>query len=206
MHSNKSTQRLAVTPQRRNGKKRVSELLEAGKAVIAEKGYEGATMAEIAARAGAPIGSLYRFFPNKDAVADALIRESLSLIDTAFSALGERASAMSTAELADALLDLMVELRGRTRATLALAESRVGYSERRQEFRLQVRRHIETVLRLHHPALAPDAAEPIAFAMQHNMKVMAVAVTAPDRGVDAAAREEFRVMTRLYLEHRLGGL
>jgi hypothetical protein len=29
-------------------------------------------MAEIAARADAKIGSLYRFFPNKDAVADAI--------------------------------------------------------------------------------------------------------------------------------------
>jgi AcrR family transcriptional regulator len=40
--------------------------MEAAAAVIAERGFESATMAEIAARAGAQIGSLYRFFPNKE--------------------------------------------------------------------------------------------------------------------------------------------
>ncbi len=57
--------RRAVAPQRRPGKARVAALLEAGAAVIAERGYDAATMAEIGVRAKAPIGSLYRFFPNK---------------------------------------------------------------------------------------------------------------------------------------------
>ncbi|MET1046071.1 MAG: helix-turn-helix domain-containing protein, partial [Hyphomicrobium sp.] len=68
MSSNKSTpaeERGALRPQRRPGQERVAALLEAAAAIIAEKGYDGATMAEVAARAGAQIGSLYRFFPNK---------------------------------------------------------------------------------------------------------------------------------------------
>ena len=52
---------------------RVASLMESAAAVIAERGFESATMAEIAARAGAQIGSLYRFFPNKEVLADALI-------------------------------------------------------------------------------------------------------------------------------------
>lgn len=48
--------------------------MEAAAAVIAEKGYEGATMAEIAARSGTKIGSLYRFFPNKESLADTPMR------------------------------------------------------------------------------------------------------------------------------------
>jgi hypothetical protein len=63
----------ARTPQRRNGKLRVAAILKAGEAVIAEKGYEAATMAEIAARSNTKIGSLYRFFPNKEVLANALI-------------------------------------------------------------------------------------------------------------------------------------
>jgi AcrR family transcriptional regulator len=42
-------------------------------AVIAEKGFEGATMAEIAARSDTKIGSLYRFFPNKESLADKIV-------------------------------------------------------------------------------------------------------------------------------------
>ncbi len=62
----------ARLPKRARGKQRVAALLQAAAAVFAEKGYEAATMTEIAARAGAPIGSLYQFFPVKEALADTL--------------------------------------------------------------------------------------------------------------------------------------
>ena len=72
----------ARTPQRRNGKLRVAAILKAGAAVIAEKGYEAATMAEIAARSSTKIGSLYRFFPNKEVLANALIAHSTKAFTT----------------------------------------------------------------------------------------------------------------------------
>ena len=42
-----SKERVALEPQRRPGKLRVAALLDAGAAVIAERGYEAATMAEV---------------------------------------------------------------------------------------------------------------------------------------------------------------
>lgn len=59
-------------PQQPRGQKRVMALLEAASDVLAEKGYEAATMSEIAERAHAAIGSLYQFFPNKESIACAL--------------------------------------------------------------------------------------------------------------------------------------
>ena len=59
-------------PRQPRGERRVAELLDAAAAVIAETGYEAATMSAIAARASASIGSLYQFFPNKQAIAQAL--------------------------------------------------------------------------------------------------------------------------------------
>src|SRR5207253_2006161 len=44
---------IARAPKRERGKQRVAELLQAAAAVFAEKGYEAATMTEIAARADA---------------------------------------------------------------------------------------------------------------------------------------------------------
>ena len=64
----------AVLPKRQRGKQRVAELLAAGAAVFAERGYAAATMTESAARAEAPIGSLYQFFPSKEALADTLVQ------------------------------------------------------------------------------------------------------------------------------------
>ena len=58
-------------PRQPRGERRVAELLEAAAAVIASDGYDAATMSAIAERAGAPIGSLYQFFPNKQAITHA---------------------------------------------------------------------------------------------------------------------------------------
>jgi len=59
-------------PQQERGQRRVTALLSAAESVVAEVGYQAATMSAIAERAGAPIGSLYQFFPNKVAITRAL--------------------------------------------------------------------------------------------------------------------------------------
>jgi AcrR family transcriptional regulator len=59
-------------PIQERGEQRVAGLLEAAAAIFAEVGYEAATMRDIAGRAGASIGSLYQFFPNKEVVARAI--------------------------------------------------------------------------------------------------------------------------------------
>src|SRR5580704_7444690 len=113
----------AREPQRRRGVLRVASLMEAAAAVIAERGFEAATMAEIAARAGAQIGSLYRFFPNKDVLADALIHRYGELIDAAFAKIEGQAASSSVNDLADSLLDSLVELHGESKAIIALLEA-----------------------------------------------------------------------------------
>src|ERR1700744_4942243 len=113
MDSNKSRpmkKRGALTPQRSHGKLRVAALLEAGAAVISEKGFQAATMAEIAAKAGAPIGSRYPFFPNKAILADALVQRFIDSIEESFNEINGRVKLMSVPVLADTLLGLMLDL------------------------------------------------------------------------------------------------
>jgi len=50
----------------------VEAILDAADAVFLEAGYARATTNHVAARAGASIGALYRFFPNKEALLVAL--------------------------------------------------------------------------------------------------------------------------------------
>src|ERR1700691_5237684 len=90
-------------PKRQRGKERVAQLLAAGAAVFAAKGYEAATMTEIAARAGAPIGSLYQFFPSKEALADTLVQNYLALLVADLEALEARARELDTRTLVEAL-------------------------------------------------------------------------------------------------------
>src|ERR1700722_6650079 len=93
----------ARPPKRARGKQRVAALLQAAAAVFGEKGYEAATMTEIAARAGAPIGSLYQFFPVKEALADTLVQNYVALLAADLQSLQERASSIDTTLLVEHL-------------------------------------------------------------------------------------------------------
>src|SRR5690242_3802866 len=68
----KDKARMRAAPQRARGYQRVKVILDVAEVLFAEAGYEAATTNEIAARAGISIGSLYQYFPNKEAVLHAL--------------------------------------------------------------------------------------------------------------------------------------
>ena len=80
--------------------------MEAAAAVIAEKGYDGATMAEIAARSSTKIGSLYRFFPNKESLADTIVVSARENLDAVFDRFDADVPALSVRALADDLMAL----------------------------------------------------------------------------------------------------
>jgi AcrR family transcriptional regulator len=192
--------RTALEPQRLPGKLRVAELMRAGAEVIAERGYEAATMAEIAARAGAPIGSLYRFFPNKDALADALMRTYCDLIDAGFEKIDSRREVLSTDAFADALLDSMVALRGQTQAAIVeLLEAHPASTARRSEFHDMYLRHIVRVLKLRDPRLDAKKAADMAVVLLQKMTTVKSLSGESNAGVIA----ELRTMTRLYLASKL---
>jgi AcrR family transcriptional regulator len=177
--------------------------MEAAAAVIAERGFESATMAEIAARAGAQIGSLYRFFPNKEVLADALIHRYGELIDMAFAKIESQATSLSIHDLADSLIGLLVELHGETRAILALLDARSEASAKRAEFRQAALRRIVRILRLRSQHLHPKAAESIAVILLHNMKTMKASTLGQGIVTSPGATRELREMNRLYLASKL---
>jgi AcrR family transcriptional regulator len=94
------------------GKKRMAELLRAAGQVFADAGYENATTNAIAARAGVSPGTLYQFFPNKQAIAEELANEYAAKNQ----ALHESVFHLSAAELPlhdliDRLVDPFLEFR-----------------------------------------------------------------------------------------------
>jgi AcrR family transcriptional regulator len=54
------------------------QILDAALAAFLEKGYAATSIADIRARSGASTGSIYHFFSGKGALAEALLRESVS--------------------------------------------------------------------------------------------------------------------------------
>src|ERR1700721_2361790 len=55
------------------GERRVASLLDAAGRVFGDLGYHAATTNAIAAKAKVSPATLYQFFPNKEAIADALV-------------------------------------------------------------------------------------------------------------------------------------
>src|SRR5687767_472168 len=55
-------------PQRADSEATRRQIIEAARALFREKGFEGATMREIAARVGLSLGAAYYYFPSKEAI------------------------------------------------------------------------------------------------------------------------------------------
>ena len=197
-----SRKRGPLAPRREVGRQRVAELIEAAAAVFQERGFEAATMAEIAARAEAKIGSLYRFFPNKDAIADALMAHQAEILREAYDAIHARAARATPEELADILIDLLVKLHPRTRGFAALLDSRTDWTVVRQRFRAQALAGVKTALTACAPGLADQEADDIAAVVLNNMKTL-VAMTTKDAPTSPGAPDQLRLMNRLYLAAKL---
>jgi AcrR family transcriptional regulator len=198
-----SENRKPLQPQREVGRQRVAGLMEAAAAVIQERGFEAATMAEIAARADAKIGSLYRFFPSKDAVAEALMRHYAEVLKAEYDAIQARAAVATPEELADILIDLLAKRYPQARAITALLDSRTDWTEIRRRFRALALAGIKTALKACAPGLADREADDIAAVVLNNMKMM-VGMTMKDAPTSPNAPDELRLMNRLYLAARLG--
>ena len=190
-------------PQRSNGKLRVAAILKAATTVIAEKGYEAATMAEIAARSDTQIGSLYRFFPNKESLANAMIVRYRENINAEFDKIDGAIASLSTQTLTDALFAIMPALRKDGAAILRLVDTQKGWPINREEFREAVLKRIAQTLRLYNPRLTANLARGMALIVLHNIKTMNTFSNMADKKVRLVAIEELRDMTHAYLISRL---
>ncbi len=195
--------RPALQPQRGVGRRRVESLLEAASAIIAERGFEAATMAEVAARADARIGSLYRFFPSKEALADALRERYVARAAAAYETIERRVHAMTTDELADVLADFMVTLHDETKALSALLDSRGQGGEAWASIRTFAVVRIARVLALRSPALGGEAAQDLAILVLNVMKLMVAMTVGGTAPTSPGAVEALRAMNRAYLASRL---
>lgn len=75
------------------------EILDRIKTVFAAKGFDGASMQDLARAAGMSAGNFYRYFPSKDAIIAAIVERELALIE------GEFSRVMQSANMRAALMD-----------------------------------------------------------------------------------------------------
>jgi AcrR family transcriptional regulator len=91
------------------GKRRMEEVVDAAAQLFAEVGFESATTNAIAARAGMSPGSLYQFFPNKEAIAEALADRYVADLEATHDiAFDTDVAGLPLDELLDRMLDPLI--------------------------------------------------------------------------------------------------
>jgi AcrR family transcriptional regulator len=190
----------ARAPKRERGKQRVAALLDAGAALFAERGYHTTTMTAIAQRAGASIGSLYQFFPSKEALAEALFDRFAERAAASFDRVEERAPGSSPAELADLMIGHKLGLRSdRQAAEAALSGAIANIVERRKPLGDAVRARTAVLLRSANPSLTKEEATAASVMIGQILK-MVPALAADEEESGLPLVDEVRTLLALYIE------
>jgi|GEM_PF-2674482 len=93
------------TPKQARGQLRVDEILDAAERLTDTTSWEKLSTNHIAKEAGIPIGSLYQFFANKHAIAQALVERYVISLDEAFNKLPKNIETLTPAELVNIIFD-----------------------------------------------------------------------------------------------------
>ena len=190
------------------GLRRVDDILAAAAQTFAEMGYEGATVAAIAARAEVSPGSLYQFFPNKEAIAHALAERYVAEVRAIHEATlaGSAVSAALPVAL-DRVVDPIVAfnrahpafaaLAGGAHASPQLAEVLAGLHE-------EVIRLLDSFVAERAPHLAPDRRRQIATVSLRIALALLPLTLSPDWGRGDAMVGEMKAALDGYMASVLG--
>jgi AcrR family transcriptional regulator len=119
---------LGICPRKRRKDARPSEIVEAARLEFVESGFGAAKVEAIAARAGVSKGTVYLYFPTKEALFEAVMRANvLTVIDGAAAMLGVESDTPAPVQLRFLLETMYRELVGTDRRKLmhlVIAEGR----------------------------------------------------------------------------------
>jgi AcrR family transcriptional regulator len=93
-------------PQQARSRARLAGLLDAAESLLVREGPEALSTTRIAEEAGVSVGSLYRWFPDKAAIVDALTRRYLAEFEATMDELAEAAPTAQWDDPAGMLLDV----------------------------------------------------------------------------------------------------
>ena len=190
-----------VEPKRQRGHIRVAAILQAASVLFVEQGFDAVTMTEIAARSRTAIGSLYRFFPTKEILADVLLKRFGERVDTELTAVAKEAALLSIDALADALVDHAMAWAPDRAAALVLIEARNIGGALRETIRDRILSRFGDIVAQINPALPDEAVKNKARLLQQLLKLAAANSGDSRWGPEQAA--EMRALIRLYLANRI---
>jgi AcrR family transcriptional regulator len=200
MHSDSTSNRR--TPRQLRGEQRLQAILDAADQVIGEKGYEAATMTEIAARSGSSIGALYQYFPNKEALGNALRTRYADDMSERWTALANAGGDLPLDQLAHRIFSLMYAFFEAHPAYFPLLGAPLGY-QRSADARDQLRARFALLFQSRTPALDKEDALRIATVALQIVKAFAPLYPKADVTERRLLADEFEHALKAYLGARL---
>ncbi len=189
---------VGAVPKQKRGRERVEAILGAASELFVAKGWEASTMTEVAVRSGTAIASLYRFFPSKEALADALLERWIILararLEQALSMPCDRDPAAAAA----ILVRLGMDIQSEKRPAIALMEARDADQEMRKRFRAEIAAGIASIVVRAVPGTSASQARLSALLLHGFFKGMSAMLR--DAPQQKAALREMETFVLSYLQ------
>lgn len=195
-------------PQQERSKARVQKILHVTGELLRDIGYEALSTKQIAARAGVPVGTVYQFFPNKEAVVQALVTRFQEDV----AALSERLAAFDASRAQDLggfialLVDGIAEIQGRSAGFVCLfAGSTVNmeFETLASALRTGLMEQMERVLRQAAPHLTPKERRQTLGIMAEITRGMIAQFDRAQPAERAALIEELKLVLTAYANVKL---
>lgn len=194
-----SSNGVRVAPQQERSARRLAGFLQAAAELFTDLGFEATTMQAIADRSQSSIGALYNYFPDKAAVAFAIMRQYSDELHAYWKPLQGQGARLSHAQFAEFLIDRIIEFVQERPAFLQLQAAPIRF---RQD--PAVRRALRTVLanafRAKNPSLSPERAMLTANVAVQIIKAMMALYQESDSKTRPLIVSEFRTILASYLD------
>ncbi|HEX5441867.1 MAG TPA: TetR/AcrR family transcriptional regulator [Ktedonobacterales bacterium] len=191
-------------PQQPRGQRRIEAILDAAERLFAVMGYEATSTNQIAAAARTSIGSLYQFFPNKEAILRALVARSQEqmrdVLEEVFAS--DPQDELPPDELLDRLLDPLIALYARGYRMLALfvALPRMGDgAQAGQPLVEEIVRRLDARLARRMPGLSVERRELSVRMIVETVRALMPLMTTAEGQVRPQAVTELKRMLRAYI-------
>lgn len=201
------TERLRNAPLQARSRERLRRVLDAADEVLAREGAQAFTTTRVAAQAGVPIGSVYRFFPDKEAIVEALALRYWSDFEDLVAGVAEADEAQPLHDPVGDVLDVLIAGFRARPGFLGLWFGGLrteAVRDATRPTRTAIARSIERILARHWPEAGRRTCAQVA-----EMTVLAGdgllrEAFRRDRRGDGSVLAESKVMLRAYIVERLG--
>jgi AcrR family transcriptional regulator len=191
-------------PRQARSRATVDSVLEATARVLVKRGFDGLTTNLVAAAAGVSIGSIYQYFPNKEALVGALIEKHVE--DMTALCLSElaRVAQLPMAQAIRSVIELMIRahaVQPELHRVLTEQVPRVGRMARLREIEALAHRMVAGLLAARRAELAIDDPDLAAFVLVSSIEAITHRAALFSTGLldDPRLVDETCTMVRRYL-------